>query len=122
MASTSAGESGKTLSGAGLGVGGNLEDEGGGAEAEGGGGTGRGEGGLDGIDGLGGEEGGLFVPVKALFAGGEFEFAGEGGDGASPVADGVAVDVFFGGGLGDGLAGSDPRDDAVLKGRERGVG
>jgi hypothetical protein len=46
----------------------------------------------------------LFVPVLALFAEGEFEFAGEGGDGASPVGDGVAVEVFKRGGLGDVVA------------------
>jgi hypothetical protein len=48
----------------------------------------------------------LFVPLLALFAWGEFQFSGEGGDGATPVGDGVAVQVF-GGGLGDVVADGD---------------
>ncbi len=49
-------------------------------------------------DGLFGQSGGLVMPEHRAFAGGKFEFAGEGGVGAAPGADGVAVDA--GGGCG----------------------
>ncbi len=72
--------------------------------------------------GEGGEPGGLFVPVLALFAESEFEFAGEGGDRAPPVGYGVAVEVFDGGGLGDGVSGGKHCDDAVLLRGQGGIG
>jgi hypothetical protein len=100
--------------GFGLGVGGELEDKDGGAEAEGRGAIGISEGVFDGGEGFGGEFSGLFVPVESLFVEGVFEFAGEGGAGATPVGDGVAVYLFLFGGGGDGVAGGEEGDNAVL--------
>ncbi len=107
-------EGGEVRDGFGLGVGGELEDEDSGAETERRGAIGIGEGGFDGGEGFRGEFGGLFVPVESLFAEGVFEFAGEGGAGAAPVADGVAVDLLLFGGGGDGVAGGEEGDDAML--------
>jgi hypothetical protein len=73
-------------------------------------------------DGLSGEVGGLVGPVVGSFARGKFEFTGEGGDGATPVGDGVAVDVDGGSRFRNGRADREQAEDAVLGRGESGVG
>ena len=72
-------------------------------------------------DGLFGKCRGLVMPEHRTFTGGKFEFAGEGGIGAAPGADGVAVDSGGGRGFGGGHALSEQAENVVLRGREVGV-
>jgi hypothetical protein len=62
------------------------------------------------------------MPGQGLLASGELQFAGEGGDGAAPVSDGVAGNAGGNGGADDGMAVGEETDDLVLLGSEGGIG
>jgi hypothetical protein len=100
-----------------LGIGGNLEDDERGAEAEGGRSFGTIQDVFQDLGGARREVNGLFVPDEGLFANGELYFTGEGGNGAAPIADGVAMDTYDGGGVRDGGPFGQEGEDVVLFGR-----
>ena len=116
------GGGGEGAQGFGLRVGCHFEDRDGGAEAEGGRGFGIVENVADGFGGEGSEQESLLMPGQGLFPSGELQFAGEGGDAAAPVADGVAGDAGGNGGADDGMAVSEETDYLVLLGSEGGIG
>jgi hypothetical protein len=110
------GGGGEWLHGAGLGVGGHFDYVEGGSEAERRGSSCVIEDFAQDGDRFFGEGGGLVMPEHGAFAGGEFEFAGEGGVGTSPGADGVAMDSGGGSGFGGGDAFSEQAENVVLRG------
>ena len=71
---------------------------------------------------FGQESDGAFAKENSLFGSGGIHFEGEGGKGAGPMVNSIAVKAGFGGGFGDGGAGCEQIDDAVLLGRELAVG
>ncbi len=108
--------------GFGLYFGGGFEHGESGAEAEDGGGLGIHEDLIKDFEGFRGEFDGSLVPDEGLFAHGEFDFAGEGGYGAAPVADGIAMNAGIGGGLSDGLTFGEKRQHMMLRRGEGGMG
>jgi len=105
-----------------LGVGCHIDDEGGGAETERWRGFRVAYAIFDGAKCARGEFDGSIVPIAPLFAAAKFQFTGEGGDGAAPIAYCVAVYALHAGGRSDAVAGCDELDDAELLFGQRGVG
>ncbi len=94
-----------------------LEDSQGGLQADGRRDFGVQENRADGLEGGSGESVGFFADEQCSIVLRLREGGAEDGGGASPIADGVAVDFGLSGGFGDGGTVGDGGDNLVLNGR-----